>query len=60
MNCFESVCSPLDMLHTENRSEPVEMLSAGVFGKGKTEEPGELNTSLASLAKVYHRYISAI
>ncbi|KAK8079268.1 hypothetical protein PG994_003075 [Apiospora phragmitis] len=33
MNCFESVCFPLDMLHIKNRSKTYERLRSGMFGE---------------------------
>lgn len=60
MNCFESIYSPLDTLHTEDKSRFRDDIRTGMFGRGKTEMYGKLVPSELSLLDVFHQYISAV
>lgn len=61
MNCFESLYSPLDKLHTEDRSRSLDGLRAGTFVKSTTTRgfwdgiPDEDDP-----LKVFEHYLSAI
>lgn len=60
MNCFESVCSPLDMLHTKNNSKSLDVIRAGIFGRGVTEKFGKLDPGRMTLCDVFQQYLSAV
>lgn len=60
MNCFESISSPLDMLHTKDKSRSLDSLRGGMFGRSSTEKFGNLVPGETIFHDVFDRYLSAV
>ncbi|KAJ0119508.1 hypothetical protein J7T55_013710 [Diaporthe amygdali] len=60
MNCFESVYIPLDKIHVKNRSKSLDIMRAGMFGRGTTEAFGKLVPDKLSLLDVFQQFLSSI
>lgn len=61
MNCSESISSPLDMLHTVDKSRSLDSLRSGVagmLGRGSTEKFGHLVPGETLFHNVFERYLS--
>lgn len=59
MNCFESVCSPLDKLHARVSPESLNNLRAGMFGRDTTRKFGTSRLD-RSFFSVFQEYLSAV
>jgi hypothetical protein len=60
MNCYESIFSSLDKVHTKDKSRQRALMRAGMFGRRDGDCFGRLDMNSIKVYHVYLRYLSAI
>jgi hypothetical protein len=60
MNCFESIHSPLDVLHIEDKSKLRECMRAGIFGANEKQVYGIRSTDALPLRQSFFQYLMAV
>ncbi|RYP90280.1 hypothetical protein DL770_003576 [Monosporascus sp. CRB-9-2] len=60
MNCFESIRSPLDGMHNEEKTITRQCLRAGVFGRNARMAFGEVDTHNLSFPRRFMQYLMAV
>ncbi|KAK8029684.1 hypothetical protein PG993_010975 [Apiospora rasikravindrae] len=60
MSCFESVHSPLDMLHIKDKFKTYENFRSGMFGRNRNERFGNIMREKISLNNFFCRYLSNV
>jgi hypothetical protein len=60
MNCYESLISPLDLLHVENKTQMDDAFRAGVFDRNERLRFGQLDGNSMPRYKLFPLYLSSI
>lgn len=60
MNCFESIHTPLETLHINNKSRIRDSIRAGIFGRNEKQLYGNLDVDKLPLYQSYVQYLTAV